>query len=155
MTTEQALTDSELAQILDAAMHEPGPTVSLAICDVGLIDQAVCDRVFTAWASALTEHDVVLPVAHENTKLFAVIRMRTRSGVEAEMLADRLIARAADPVRIGDTLHRVRIHVGVAVATETDSGGGLVARSFDALHRSYGVEGRNWARALTNSSSYP
>jgi hypothetical protein len=148
MTTDQALTDLELAQLLDGALHEPGPSLSLAICDVGLIDEAVSARVFTAWASALTEHDVILPLAHDGHKLFAVVRLRTRSGVEAEMLADRLIARAADPVRVGDTLHRVKIHVGLAVATEADSGHAMVNRAFEALNRAYGVEGRNWSRAL-------
>jgi hypothetical protein len=151
MTTEQALTKTELAHLLDAALHEPGPTISLAICDIGQIEQAVSDRVFTAWAAALTEHDVVLPLAHEDAKLFAVIRFRTRSDVEADMLADRLIARAADPVRLGDTLHRVRIHVGVARATVADSGDALLARSFEKLQRSYGVEVRSTGTALAPS----
>ncbi len=145
---EDGLTETELSELLDAALGEPGPQISLAVADLGDVDEAVSARVFTAWATALSEHDVILPLAHTRTKLFAVIRLKTRSGVEAEMFADRLIARAADPVRVGDTLHRVRIHVGLAIATDNDHGQAMMNRAFAALDTAYGVEGRNWSRAL-------
>jgi GGDEF domain-containing protein len=74
-----------------------------------------------------------------------VIRLRTRSGVDAEMFADRLIARAADPVRVGNTLHRVRIHVGLATGTDNDNGPSMLNRAFTALDTAYGAEGRNWS----------
>jgi hypothetical protein len=148
MSTEQALTHLELAQLLDGAINEPGPAIALALCDLGPINQSVADRVFTRWVGALTEHDVVLPLDDADHKLVAVIRMRARSGVEAEMLADKLIARASDAVRVGDTLHRVQVHVGLAQAVRDDTGQSLLARANDALQQSYGVDGRNWARVL-------
>jgi hypothetical protein len=153
MSTE-ALTQVELAQLLDGAIHEPGPRIALALCDLGPIDESVSAKVLVKWAGALTEHDVVLPLddeEHGEHKMVAVIRMRARSGVEAEMLADKLIARASDAVRVGDTLHRVQVHVGLAQATLDDSGDALLERAQAALQQSYGADGRNWARALLHS----
>ncbi len=149
MSTE-ALTPVELAQLLHGAINEPGPTIALAICDLGPIDESVAARVFTRWVGALSEHDVVLPLDDAEHKMVAVIRMRARSGVEAEMLADKLIARASDAVRVGDTLHRVQVHVGLAQAVDGDTGDALLTRAQEALRLSYGVDGRNWARVLVS-----
>ncbi len=143
------LTRQEIAQLLDGSLNEPGPRIGVAVCDLGDVPDAVSARVVTTWAGALTDHDVVLPFMDGRRRVVAVIRLRVRSGVEAEALADRLIARASDPVRVNGELLRVRPHVGISIATPGDSGHALLDRAFTALETAYGVGARRWSRALS------
>ena len=129
-------------------MNEPGPRIGVAVCDLGDVTDAVAARVVTTWAGALTAYDIVLPFKDGRRRVVAVIRLRVRSGVEAEALADRLIARASDPIRVEGELTRVRPHVGIAIATTKDSGVALLDRAFNALETAYGVGGRRWSRSL-------
>jgi GGDEF domain-containing protein len=147
-TDLEPLTRDEIAMLLEGAMNEPGPRIGVAVCDLGDVTDAVAARVVTTWAGALTDHDIVLPFKDGRRRVVAVIRLRVRSGVEAEALADRLIARASDPIRVEGELTRVRPHVGIAVAATKDSGVALLDRAFNALETAYGVGGRRWSRSL-------
>lgn len=143
------LSRDEIAELLEGSLREPGPRIGVAVCDLGDVSDAVAARVVTTWAGALTDHDVVLPFKDGRRRVVAVIRLRVRSAVETEALADRLIARASDPMRVNGELLRVRPHVGISTATYHDSGVALLDRAFSALESAYGVGGRRWSRALS------
>jgi hypothetical protein len=144
---------TELAEFLEgclqAGLELTGSTtgpLAIALCDLGTPPLAVRDRLITTWSAALKETDVVLPVASEGRCIVAVLRHGVQSGVEAEMLVDKLLARAHDPIRIDGASYRVRPYVGIAVSRINEEPEALLQRALAALDRAYGADGRSWDR---------
>jgi hypothetical protein len=137
--------NTELQGFLEGCLHiglEPG-SLAVALCDLGRPPIAVRNRLITTWSTALKETDVVLPVASQGRCIVAVLRHSVKSGVEADMLVDKLLARAHVPIRIDGASYRIRPYVGIAVSRTNEEAEALLRRALNALDRAYGADGRS------------
>jgi GGDEF domain-containing protein len=107
-----------------------------------ITEQAVA-RVCEIWDAVLRPSDQLFQLT---TARLGIVRSPLASAVDAETLADRLIARCTDPLRLGTVRVRARVHVGLAISQPHHQGTHLISIATAALERAVTANERDWLR---------